>query len=153
MHGYPRYTKDVDLLVAVTPENERLVLDAIATLPDHAALQVTAGQIAQNIVVRVADEVLVDLMKSGCGITYEQAIKDAEIKSISGVLVPVASLQTMWKMKQTLRENDIPDRLFLRKLAEDRGVELDPPPSSPSPDLAPWAEKLLAWLRRFLSKR
>jgi hypothetical protein len=31
-------------------------------------------------------------------------------------------------MKQTPREKDIPDRLFLRKLLEAQGVRLEPPP-------------------------
>lgn len=153
LHGYPRYTKDVDFLVETTLENEALVLEAVATLPEHAARQVQPGQIAEHVVVRIGDEILVDLMRSGCGITYADAISDADKKEIHGELVPCASIQTMWRMKQTLRANDAQDRLFLAKLAEDKGLLLDPPPSPPPSEVPLWVEKFTGWLRRVFRRR
>jgi hypothetical protein len=50
---------------------------------------------------------MVDLMKSGCGVTYAEAIKDAVIADIDGVPVPFASEPTLWRMKQTARAKDI----------------------------------------------
>jgi hypothetical protein len=153
LHGYPRGTTDIDLLVETSLENETQVLDAVATLPDHAAASIRPGEVAENVVVRVADEVMVDLMRSGCGVTFSDAAKDAVIKEAYGVKIPVASPQMMWRMKQTVREKDIPDRIFLQELAEKKGLVLDPQPRQSPPELAPWAEKLLAWLRHFLPKR
>src|SRR4051812_28744458 len=60
--GYLRTTMDVDLLVEVSIENERRVLDAVATLPDGAARQIEPGEIARWAVVRIGDEITVDLM-------------------------------------------------------------------------------------------
>ena len=60
------------------------------------------------------DEIMVDLMKSGCGVNYADANRDAVYREIEGVRIPFASPQTLWRMKQTVREKDIPDRLFLR---------------------------------------
>jgi hypothetical protein len=128
LHGYPRFTADIDLLIEVGPENETKVLKALARLPDGAAHQVTAGEVEKYSVVRIGDEVLVDLMKSGCGVTYEMAIGDAVTKDVQGDPVPIASHQTLWRMKQTLREKDIPDKVFLRQWAEENGVQLDPAP-------------------------
>ena len=71
--------------------------------------------------MRVADEILVDLMKSGCGITYADAIADAVWKEIDGVRIPFASPQMLWRMKQNRREKDIPDCLFLRQLLQEHG--------------------------------
>ena len=59
---------DVDLLVDTTEDNEARVLDAVATLPDGAAKQIKAGEIAQWVVIRIGDEIAVDLMQSACGI-------------------------------------------------------------------------------------
>ena len=122
--GYLRLTNDVDLLVDTSPENERRVYEALRTLPDKAVNELDAGDIERFTVVRVADEILVDLMKSGCGVDYAEAIKDAVWREIDGVKIPFASPQTLWRMKQTHREKDIPDRLFLRKLLEASGIKV-----------------------------
>src|SRR5947208_7141912 len=68
--GFPRTTFDVDLLVETSEDNEARVLDAVGTLPDGAAKQIKAGEIAQWGVVRIGDEIVVDLMRSACGIDY-----------------------------------------------------------------------------------
>lgn len=155
LHGYPRHTGDIDLLVSTSPENEKLVIDSVATLPDGAAREVRPGEIAENTVVRVMDEVLVDLMHSGCGITYESAIGDAVMKEVYGVRFPVASQRTLWKMKQTLREKDIPDKIFLRQWAEDTGIELDPSPSSAATSLpqSGWLDRLAFKIETWLTNR
>ncbi len=70
-------------------------------------------------------------MKAGCGVTYADAIRDVMIEDVHGVPVPIASLATLWRMKQTLREKDAPDRLFLRQTMEAEGIPLDPPPAPP----------------------
>jgi hypothetical protein len=55
-------------------------------------------------------------------------------------------------MKQTVREKDMPDKLFLREWAENHGVKLEPAPKI-SPNTAPaWVESLLKWIRRAFSK-
>jgi hypothetical protein len=142
--GFARNTQDVDLLVETTLENEALVFKALMTLPDQAIREVKPGEVGQYGVVRVADEILVDLMKSGCGVDYAAAIKDAVFREIEGVRIPFASPMTLWRMKQTPRAKDIPDRLFLRQLLEAEGVRLEPPARD---DKQP-----LAWLRRWLVK-
>jgi hypothetical protein len=152
LHGYPRYTKDIDFLIQATPENEARVLEAIATLPERAAEQVKPGQIAAHAVVRIGDEILVDLMRSGCGVAYEDAIRDAVAKHIHGEQVTCASIETLWRMKQTMRESDIPDRIFLARLAEDKGLKLDPPPTPPPAEAPPWVEKFIQWLRWIFRK-
>jgi len=142
--GFTRQTMDVDLLVETTLENEARTIQALMTLPDQAVREIKPGEIADYGVVRVADEILVDLMKSGCGVDYATAIQDAVYREIDGGRIPFASPLTLWRMKQTVREKDIPDRLFLRKLLEAQGikVEEDAHTRSTQPD------GLRAWLRR-----
>jgi hypothetical protein len=125
--GYARMTEDVDLLVEITPENEAKVIQSLLILPDRAAAELKPGEIGQHGVVRVGDEILVDLMRSGCGVDYAEAARTAVVREIDGVPVPFASPQTLWRMKQTVREKDIADRLFLRQWHEARGLALDPP--------------------------
>lgn len=126
--GYIRLTSDIDLLMDTSLENEARVFDALRTLKDKAVNELEPGDVEKFNVVRVADEILVDLMKSGCGVDYNHAIKDAKWREIEGVKIPFASPETLWKMKQTHREKDIPDRLFLRKLLQSEGKIVEPEP-------------------------
>lgn len=116
--GYPRFTGDIDLLVDASLDNEALVFAALRSLPDKAVDQLSPGDIARFVVVRVADDIVVDLMANSCGIDYATAIPDAVLRSIDGVQIPFASPALLWRMKQTFREKDIPDRMFLRRLLE-----------------------------------
>jgi hypothetical protein len=152
--GYPRFTEDIDLLISTDQENESAVLTALSQLPDRAAEQVRVGDVAQYGVVRIGDEVLIDLMKSGCGITYAEAIEDVVWRELNGVRIPFASKAVLWKMKQTLREKDAPDRLFLAKALTEEGITLDPPLRSSNPDegLPEWAKTLIRVFRSFFKR-
>lgn len=125
--GYVRETMDVDLVVARDPENEARVIAALATLPDNAVRDLKPGELQQYNVIRVADEVLVDLMGSAGGIDYETAAQDLSVSEVDGVPIPFASPRLLWRMKAvTHREKDAPDLLFLRQWFAARG---ESPPS------------------------
>ncbi len=120
--GYNRRTMDIDLLVDTAGDNEQRVLDAVGQLPDGAARQVAPGEIAQWTVVRIADEIVVDLMQSACGIDYSAAAGSIEVRQIDGVPVPFASPDLLWRMKKpTRREKDAADLLFLGEWFRARG--------------------------------
>jgi hypothetical protein len=121
---YVRSTMDVDLIVAADLENEAKVFSALSTLPDHAARELQPGELQQYGVIRVADEILVDLMRSAGGIDYAEAAKDVIVREIDGVPVPFASPRLLWRMKiVTHREKDAGDLLFLRQWFAGRGEE------------------------------
>lgn len=114
--GYARTTMDVDLLMSVDPQNEARVFEGLATLPDKAVLELKPGEVSEYTVVRVADEITIDLMKSASGIEYEEAAKDIVIRRVQDVDIPFASPRLLWRMKKnTYREKDLPDLLFLRQ--------------------------------------
>jgi hypothetical protein len=112
-HGAGRFTKDIDLLVDDSPGNIARVKQALAVLPDNAAAQVSDEDVQRHTVVRVADEVVVDLMGRACGLSYAEAAADAELLERDGVSIPVASPQTLIRLKDTLRPQDAIDRAFL----------------------------------------
>lgn len=120
--GYIRGTMDIDLLVDASLENEARLHEALRSLPDRAIDQLEPGELQKYLVVRVADEIVVDLMKSANGIDYETAKNERIIKSIQDVEIPFASPKLLWRMKyRTHREKDGPDVLFLRHYFESRG--------------------------------
>ncbi|MEA3188275.1 MAG: hypothetical protein QOD99_2105 [Chthoniobacter sp.] len=121
--GYIRETADIDLLIDTSLENEALVYKSLETLPDKAVLELDPGDVAKFIVVRVADEVLVDLMRSASGIDYAEASQHAVVREVQGVPIPFASPQLLWRMKRhTHREKDAPDLVFLRELFARHGI-------------------------------
>ena len=127
--GYNRRTMDVDLIVAADLDNESRVFSALSTLPDNAVREVQPGELQQYNVIRMADEILVDLMRSAGGIEFEEAAKDVVVLEVQGVPIPFASPRLLWRMKVvTHREKDASDLVFLRHWFTERGQE--PPPTS-----------------------
>lgn len=121
--GYARHTNDIDLLIDTALENEAKVYAALEIFPDKAVRQLDPGDVAKYVVVRVADEVLVDLMRSACGIEYAEAAQHIVVREVDGVAIPFASPLLLWRMKvHTHREKDIPDLIFLRRLLEAEGI-------------------------------
>lgn len=114
--GYGRTTGDVDLLFDTSSENEAKVYRCLESLPDKAVLHLQPGEVEKYTVVRVADEIVIDLMKSASGIVYDEASKDVVIREIQGVPIPFASPRLLWRMKRkTYREKDLADLIFLRQ--------------------------------------
>ncbi len=121
-HGAARFTKDIDLLVDDAPDNVARVKKAMAVLADNAAAEVADNDLREFVVVRVADEILVDLMGRACGLSYADVVVDAESRQLEGVTVPVASPATLIRTKQTLRSQDAIDRAFLEGVIRDRNA-------------------------------
>jgi predicted nucleotidyltransferase len=120
--GLARTTGDVDLLIDTSLENEAKVFAALATLPDRCVLELEPGDVAKYTVVRVADEILVDLMASASGITYAEAAQSVTIREIDGVAIPFASPELLYRMKKrTGREKDRGDIYFLEQLFAAQG--------------------------------
>lgn len=122
--NYNRRTMDVDLIVANDLENEARVYSALSTLPDNAVRELQPGELQKYNVIRVGDEILVDLMVSAGGIDYHEAIKDVVVREVDGVPIPFASPRLLWRMKVvTHREKDRGDIYFLRQWFAERGEE------------------------------
>jgi hypothetical protein len=120
--GLPRMTTDVDLMVAADAENEAKVFSALSTLPDNAVRELQPGELQKYSVIRVGDEILVDLMRSAGGIDYAEAAKDVVVRELDGVPIPFASPRLLWRMKVvTHREKDAGDLFFLRQWFAERG--------------------------------
>ena len=119
-HGAGRFTKDIDLLVDDAPENVARIKRALSVLADNAAADVADDDVQRHVVVRVADEVVVDLMGRACGLSYAEAARDAEAIERGGVAIPVASPSTLIRTKDTRRPQDALDRAFLEGVLRER---------------------------------
>ncbi len=122
-HGASRFTKDIDLLVDDAPDNIARVKRGLAILADNAAAEVADHDVRDHTVVRVVDEVIVDLMGRACGLAYAEVAADMEWIELSGVRVPIASPATLVRTKDTYRPQDAMDRSFLRQVLDRRRRE------------------------------
>ena len=116
--GFVRATEDIDLLVDGDQDNLSRLRAALLDLPDQAVRELGEDDLDRYVVVRVADEFVVDLLKAACGVEYEEARDLIEEVELEGVRIPFASPALLWRTKQTLRSKDELDRLFLSTLLE-----------------------------------
>jgi hypothetical protein len=118
LHGYIRATMDVDILIPEDVENHARVIAALAELEDHAAAELTPQDFVENIVVKIADEVEVDVSTRAWKVTYDNAFARSLKTSIQGVEVPYLDLQTLIESKRTERDQDKVDVQRLRRIEE-----------------------------------
>ena len=118
--GYSRAPELEDLVALCRSLNrERALKRAMKDLPDNAVAEVKDGDIGRYRVVRVADEIVVDLMAEACGIGYREAVeKGVETRRLGDVDIPVASKPLLILMKDTIRDSDKADAAFLRARIE-----------------------------------
>jgi len=114
--GFVRGTEDIDLLIESSAENQAAIRKALEILPDKAVRDLQEGDLERYVVVRVADEIVVDLLLSAGGIGYAEASGGILVVELQGVPIPFASPALLFRMKQTGGEKDALDLLFLKEL-------------------------------------
>ena len=114
LHGFVRTTNGVDLLVDPSDDNIQVIKRALSSLPDNAAEEIALSDVREHTVVRVADEIVVDLMASACGVTYDEAQRHGvEECRIGDVVIPLPGKRLLIRMKDTVRDADRMDVRFL----------------------------------------
>jgi hypothetical protein len=120
LHGYVRTTDNIDLLIPEDISNHQHVIDALAELEDHAAAELTPQDLINNVVVKIADEVEVDVGTHIGKIGYTDAIGSARHTEVEGVFIPFVDLPVLIESKQTYREQGRVDLQHLQSLLEKR---------------------------------
>lgn len=118
LNGYVRATEDVDVLVRASRENGERIKRAMSFLP--SAADIDAGwfepQSGEVENIRVADEILVDLLFAANGETYETMQPHVREIEIEHVTVRVLDIDGLLKTKTDYREKDIVDRRVLERI-------------------------------------
>ena len=117
-YGFARATEDIDLLVDQAPQNVQRIKQGLAVLPDNAASELADTDVAEFTVVRILDEITVDLIARVGQVTFENAGSVQAI--VDGVTIPVADLDTLIATKQGIRERDRRDLAFLLRVKRAR---------------------------------
>lgn len=120
LHGLNRATEDVDLVVPFDMENGTRLIRSLDFLGSTKELQdwwfskeANEDEI-QNI--RIADEMVIDILFSANGETYESLQPHVRKVEIDGVTIPTLDVEGLLKTKTSQREKDAIDRLFLSKI-------------------------------------
>ena len=121
LHGYVRFTEDMDLLVATDSPNLDCVLRALSRFgKGHAAELSPADFEDSEGAIRIVEEeesCHIDLFTRLSGKRYEDILPDADTLNVRGRAVHYASKAALiaWK-EASLREKDRLDALALRRL-------------------------------------
>jgi hypothetical protein len=118
LNGFNRNTEDIDILLPSSLENGRKVIKALSFLPSSQELEEEwfappAGE-PENI--RVADELLIDLLFTANGQTYESLQSHIRTLNVEGVEIRTLDIEGLLKTKTDYRDKDRIDREALERL-------------------------------------
>jgi hypothetical protein len=125
LNGFLRATEDVDVLVRPTRENGERVRRALSFLAsardlDPAWFEPQTDEV-ENI--RVADDLIVDLLFAANGETYESVQPFVRELTIEGVPIRVLNIDGLLRTKTQTREKDLLDRRMLERIRQGLGAE------------------------------
>ena len=120
LHGSVRATKDVDILVPKDLDNTKRLLEALSELPYAVARELDAAQVVDKPITIVGDDPRVDILTVAWTVSYEQAQRTREMRTILGVQVPYLSRADLIQSKQTGRPADLADIEALSPDRDDR---------------------------------
>ena len=121
LNGYLRATEDVDVLVKATRANGEKIIRALNFLASSKELDAawfvpSEDGSVENI--RIADELLVDLLFSANGETYESVQPHVRELMIEGTPVKVLNIDGLIMTKTSYREKDVLDKQILTRIKE-----------------------------------
>lgn len=123
LNGFVRATEDIDVLIPSSIENGRRIIRALDFLPSAQELQPEWFQVPpgepENI--RVADELLIDLLFAANGHTYETLQGHIRTLTVEGVAVRTLDIEGLLKTKTDYRDKDRIDREALERLKRQVG--------------------------------
>lgn len=114
-HGYPRATVAIDLLVPQRANAAEPVRRALLVLSDRSAVDLRPEWFAEGEGIRIADEVVVDLVFETCGETFDTLAPFARVIDLQGVPVRTISLEALLRTKQSARSRDVEDRAVIER--------------------------------------
>lgn len=116
-HGYPRYTGDLDIFIAIDPKNSCGILKTFRDF-GFTDLEISESDFLEaDTIVEIGREPLkIQVMNEISGVSFEEAESTKMLVSIDGMEVPFISLEMLIKNKlSTKRDKDRIDAEILRR--------------------------------------
>jgi hypothetical protein len=120
LNGFLRATEDVDLLLPPSRQNGERLKRAMSFLASSAELDVAwfeqSGEEIENI--RVADDLIVDLLFAANGETYESVQAFVREITVESTRIRVLNIDGLLLTKTDYREKDLLDKQALRRIKQ-----------------------------------
>lgn len=118
IHGYIRATEDIDFFIDKSDENIEKIKKALQEVfNDKSADEISSDDVEKYAVIRYGTpfNYYIDFIGNlGEMFTFKDVSKNIEKYIIENVEIPVCGLETLIKMKQTVRQKDKLDLEFLK---------------------------------------
>ena len=110
-HGYPRATSDIDIWIAVNPDNAKRIVDALREfgfdlpeLKENLFLQ-------ENKIIRMGNPpIRIEVSTGISGVEFDKCYVERVIDTLDGIKVPIISLENLRKNKKVAgRPKDLDD--------------------------------------------
>jgi len=99
-YGYPRATGDMDIWIAVHPDNARRVVNALNEFGFPLPAEDTSLFLQENKITRMGVPPLrLEILTTISGVTFAECHAQREIREIDGVAVSLISLENLKKNK------------------------------------------------------
>jgi hypothetical protein len=121
LHGMERLTRDIDIVVKMSPENIDMLRKALQTVfEDDAIEEITLPELYKFPVIRYGtpNEFYIDIMACvGELATFEDL--EYDIIDYQGIKINIAKPESLFRLKKdSIRDKDKIDAIFLKKLIE-----------------------------------
>ncbi len=121
LHGMERLTRDIDIIVKMSPENIYKLRKALQTVfEDDAIEEITLPELYKFPVIRYGtpNEFYIDIMARVGELAYFEDLEYITIE-YQGVKIRIAKPESLFKLKKdSIRDKDRIDAIFLKKLIE-----------------------------------
>lgn len=118
LNGFLRSTEDIDILLPSSIENGKRVIKALNFLSSAGELQPEwfASNTGEPENIRVADDLLIDLLFAANGETYESLQAHVRTLTVDGVEIHTLDIEGLLKTKTAYRDKDLIDRKALSQI-------------------------------------
>jgi hypothetical protein len=118
LNGFLRSTEDIDILLPSSIENGKRVIKALNFLPSAGELQPEwfASSTDEPENIRIADDLLIDLLFAANGETYESLQTHMRKLTVDGVDIHTLDIEGLLKTKTAHRDKDLIDRKALSQI-------------------------------------
>jgi hypothetical protein len=110
LHGVPRATFDLDILIEATPVNAQRLLEAMLETKMGTAALITADELVRHEITIFRDRVRIDVQTSTPGLVFAEAWKNRNTMEYQGQKLFVVSKQDLVASKKAAgRSVDLED--------------------------------------------
>ncbi len=101
LHGYPRYTKDIDIWIEMTPDNAQNIIGALEQFGFGALGLQAEDFLAPDMIIQLGyPPARIDLLTTAPGVTFETCYQTRVIVEIDDVLVNFIDLDNLKRNKR-----------------------------------------------------